>query len=463
MRHIRITALALAALLLASPSADARKKTFDEDKIVLSLGIVSDVHINSPDGMPAQKFKAALGQLRDLAAQKDADGIDGVLVVGDLIDNAYANPDNYRQADWFKALYESVFNPLDVPIVYTIGNHDVYQEYTADAPAQAKNLSSRFGSDWFTTDIDDKAREDMECRHCVIGDMHILCICPVHAAPIVYTEESKAWLDRTLAQITAENPDRYVLVLTHPMIYNTVYGSTLGEYWETSDLTPILDKYPQAITFGGHLHFPLNDPRSIWQGKFTALGTASCRYMAIEAGKYEQMAGNTIMKDCNEYSEGMLLQMDRKGNIRFTRMDFFRNAEIGTPWIVDAPRKDGSHLEKYSHLRRTAANSAPVLSTCKVTVGEKAGETCPVSFEFAAGEDDEFVHHYVVMVKQVRKLVVQKNILSDFYRNPQASDMKKSYSVELGNLPAGKYEVYVVGLDSWGAESTPVGEAFEVK
>ena len=461
---MRKMAAALAVALCVFSGSDLyARKSFDENKIVLSLGIVSDVHINSADGMPAQKFVSALQQLRDRAALQDSDGIDGVLVVGDLIDNAYANPENYRQADWFKSLYESVFNPLEVPIVYTIGNHDIYQEYTSNTLTEAKNLSSRFGADWFKTDVDPEARESMECRHCVIGDCHVLCITPVHAAPIVYTAESKAWLDRTLAELTAADPSRYVLVLTHPMIYNTVYGSTLGEYWETSDLTPILDKYPQAITFGGHLHFPLNDPRSIWQGRFTALGTASCRYMAIEAGKYEQMAGNTIMKDCNEYSEGMLLQMDRKGNIRFTRMDFYRKAEIGQPWVLDAPTKDGSHLRKYSHLLRTESNEAPVLSTCKVTIGESDAAEKPVSFEFAAGTDDEFVHHYVVIVKQLRKIVVQKNILSDFYRNPQPETMKKLYSIGLGSLPAGKYEVYVMALDSWGAESAPVGEVFEIR
>ena len=52
---------------------------------------------------------------------------------------------------------------------------------------------------------------------------------------------------------------------------------------------PILEKYPQAIAFGGHLHFPLNDPRSIWQASFTSFGCGSTRYMAIENGKYEGM------------------------------------------------------------------------------------------------------------------------------------------------------------------------------
>lgn len=461
-RILAFAGLTLAAVVVATP-AFAGKKQFDDKKIVLSLGILSDVHINGLEGMPAQKFENALMQLRDKASVADPDGLDGVLFAGDIIDNAYASPDNYRQAAFFKAIYQKVFNPLEVPAVYAVGNHDVYQEFTSAAPAEAKNISRLLGPDWFQTDVDDAAREAMECRHCVIGDCHVICMTPVHAAPVVYTPESKEWLDRTLAQITAADPDRYVLLLTHPMIYGTVYGSDLGEYWYTSDLTSILEKYPQVITFGGHLHFPLNDPRSIWQGRFTALGTASVRYMAIEAGKYEEMAGNTIMRDHNEYSEGLLLQFDKNGNARFTKMDFYRNSTIGEPWEIKAPAKDGSHLKTYSHLRRMAENEAPVLSTCEVTVGASEEAAKPISFKFAAGTDDEFVHHYVVMVKQVRKLVVEKRILSDFYRNPQPSDMKKEYEVKLGSLAPGKYEVYVTAFDSWGAEAAPVGRSFEVK
>lgn len=462
MRKANILLALAAAALAAAPASARRPKPFDESKIVLSLGVVSDVHIDGSE-MPTRKFESALKQLGAKALEQDADGLDGLLIAGDFTNNAYADRKHYAQVDIFKSIYEGIYDPVKVPVVYTIGNHDVYQEFADSALVEAQNISRRLGADWFTADLDNEARCSMECRHCVIGDCHILCITPIHAAPVAYTAESKAWLDKTLSEITTADPDRYVLLLTHPMIYNTVYGSTLGEYWQTSDLTPILEKYPQVITFGGHLHFPLNDPRSIWQGKFTALGTASVRYMAIESGKYENMAGNTIMKDHNEYSEGLLLQMDSKGNIRFTRMDFYRESTIDVPWTINAPAKDGSHLKKYSHLRRMEANKAPVLSTIKVSVGEAEGAERPVSVEFAAGTDDEFIHHYVVMVKQLRKLVVQKNILSDFYRCPQASDMKKSYTQALGKLPAGKYEVYVAAFDSWGAESAPVGVSFTIE
>ena len=145
------------------------------------------------------------------------------------------------------------------------------------------------------------------------------------SGPVVYSPEALEWLDSTLSEITSKRPGRYVIVITHPMLYDTVYGSLLGEaegiwksslpgYWATREIPEILSKYPQVVAFGGHLHFPLNDPRSIWQGSFTALGCASVRYMALEAGGYEDMAGQTVMKDKDEFSQGNLIPCPAVGD-----------------------------------------------------------------------------------------------------------------------------------------------------
>jgi hypothetical protein len=151
-----------------------------------------------------------------------------------------------------------------------------------------------------------------------VNGYHIITLLPVTYTDVTYTQATKDWLDRTLAEITSENPNAYVIVLTHPMIYDTVYGSTLGreqgstlkDMWVTSDLTDILSKYNQVITFGGHLHFPLNDPRSIMQTAFTSVGCGSVSYMAIEDGGYENMASLTAMKDKFEFSQGLICQID---------------------------------------------------------------------------------------------------------------------------------------------------------
>lgn len=450
-----------ATFVITKPSV--LTKVFDENNIVLSLGVVSDIHINNA-ATNTNKWQSALQQLKSKASEKDSDGLDGVLAVGDLIDNP-----NTSYLSTFKSTYEKELAPTKVPLIYTIGNHDVPNySWSSSVVSDAAYLRSNLGSDYFTFDQDAAMGSEYECRDCLVGNHHILSVSPNSIGPILYNSKAVAWLESRLKAITEEDPNQYVVIITHPMIYDTVYGSLLGAadgiwsssspyYWETSALTSTLAKYPQAVVFGGHLHFPLNDPRSVWQGDFTAFGCASVRYMAIENGGYEGMKGQTVMNDCDEFSQGNLLQFDASGNMRLYRMDFYHNAVIGEPIVTSYPSEDRSHLEKYSFTRRAIANGAPSLSTLSV-----AASSSNTVVTFAAGEDDEFVHHYVLTLKKGNAVAATKKILADFYKSAQTSGMKKEWTQSLGALADGSYEVSLIAYDSWDAASNTLTKSFTV-
>ena len=434
-----------------------KSNVFDPSNIVFSAGVVSDVHINN-GAAQTNKWKNALTQLRDKAAEQDPHGLASVLIAGDLIDNP-----NTSYLETLKSTYESVFDPTKVPMIYTVGNHDVNNyRWTSSMVSQAAYMRSTLGDNYFLFDLDKEMGVSHECRHCKVGDYHVLAITPNGTSPVVYDPEAIKWLDETLAAITSAEPDKYVIVITHPMIYNTVYGSLLGEadgvwsvsstgYWATRVLTDVFKKYPQVIDFGGHLHFPLQDPRSIWQGDFTVLGCASVRYMAIEAAGYEDMSSATVMKDCNEFSQGNLLQFDKNGNMRVLRMDFYNNAVIGEALTAQYPdRETKANLVPYNHTTRSLANAAPKLSDLIVSL-----EDGIVTAKWAAGTDDEFVHDYTVTLKQGGNVIAIKKILADFYKYPQTSSMKKEYSLALGAVSASSpFEVTLLAADSWGATAT---------
>lgn len=438
--------------VITNPSV--KVKGFDETKIVASFGVVSDVHVNGTSY--AAKWEKAAGQLKTKALEQDADGLDAMLIAGDLIDQP-----NNTQLTQFKTAYESVFDPVEVPLIYTVGNHDVPNyRWSASAASDATYMRNVLGDSYYLTDLDQDMRTGYEARHCVVNGYHILSVTPNGTQPIVYDPTVITWLDKQLAQITSEEPERYVILLTHPMIANTIYGSLLGEadgiwysssahYWATSALTAVLNKYPQVMVFGGHLHFPLNDPRSVWQDNFSVFGCASVRYMAIENGGYENMKSATVMNDCEKFSQGNLLQFDASGNFRLLRMDFYNNAVIGESLSSDYPTADKAHLAKYKHTTRSLINGAPQLSTLDVNVAQDKSATAV----WAAGSDDEFVHHYVLSLKKDGSVVKTWKHLADFYLYPLSSQMKTSWSQSLGSLEDGKYEVELVAYDSWGAQS----------
>lgn len=437
-------------------------KVFNANDIVLSLGVVSDVHVNPQ--WTADKWKSALQQLKAKALENDPDGLAGVLVAGDLIDNP-----NNTQLSLFKSTLESELDVKKTPLVYTVGNHDVPSyAWAATMPSDVTYMRNMFGDDYYLYDKDQDMRTSYEARHCVVGDCHIFSVSPNGDQPIVYDPAVVSWLDSQLAAVTSAEPDKYVILITHPMIKNTVYGSRLGEeggiwssslshYWATDALTPVLKKYPQVIVFGGHLHFPLNDPRSVWQGDFTVFGCGSVRYMAIENGKYEDMSSATVMKDCNDFSQGNLLQFDSNGNMRVLRMDFWNKDVIGKPVVSSYPTSDKSHLTKYNHTTRSLANAAPVLSTLDVDVTDGVATA-----KWAAGTDDEFVHHYVLTLRKGGTVVTTKKILADFYKSAKTSGMKKEWTRSLGNVTDGTYELTLEAYDSWDAAAKPLTKTFQV-
>lgn len=439
-----------------------KTKNFDASNIVLSLGVVSDVHVNQQ--AQANKWKSALQQFKAKALENDSNGMAGVLVVGDLIDQ----PSN-NQLSLFKSTLESEIDVKKTPMIYTIGNHDVPRyAWASTMVSDVAYMRNMFGNDYFQTDQDQEMRTKYEARHCVIGDYHILCVSPNGDQPIVYDPTVVTWLDNQLAAITSTEPEKYVIVITHPMIKNTVYGSRLGEeggiwestlshYWATDALTPVLRKYPQAIVFGGHLHFPLNDPRSVWQGDFSVFGCASVRYMALENGKYEDMSSATVMKDCNDFSQGNLLQFDASGNMRVLRMDFYNKDVIGEPIVSSYPTSDKGHLTKYNHTTLSLANAAPSLSTLNVDVTDGIATA-----KWAAGTDDEFVHHYVLTLKKGGAVVTTMKILADFYKSAKTSGMRKEWTRSLGNVTDGTYELTLEAFDSWDAAAKPLKKTFQV-
>ena len=418
---------------------------FDENNIVLSFGAVSDVHITGSGTNDATtKFINAIVQLKAQAALHDKDGLDALTIAGDIADTGKT-----VQVNTFTQIIK---NHGLKNVMLTPGNHDYY----GDKQASLSDYQTAMGEGYFANDID-KSMLEKGARHCVINGYHFIFVEPTkYSSNCPYDTEVLKWLDNTLKAITEEDPDAYVFFYTHPMIYDTCYGSDLsGGSWYTTYLTETLSKYPQVVTFGGHLHFPINDERTIMQTAFTSLGCGSVRYLAIERG-YSNMKSATVPKDAYDVSSGLLVQVDANGNLRITRMDFSNKSTFKDAWELTFPQEDGSHLNKYGK-DRADANKAPTLAgtpTVKANVSYVTGDVSGVTITVPAGADDDFVHHYNVTVKnQTTGGVATYKFLSDFYRHSTPATMATSMTYPLDITTPGVYTIEVVAVDSWDAES----------
>ena len=460
-----------------------RRSVFNENDIIASFGVMSDTHLYDASSAPAVKLTNALTQLKAMAAaSSDSDGLDGILVAGDFIDSGYNS--SWGQLTSWKTIYEGVFNPSTefMPMTYCLGNHDVIGWWSSKSNllSTGKQFRSIFGDKYYTKDQDVDAMNNMECRHVILAGYDILSISPTggQTPPVVFDDSAVQWLDNKLKTLTTANPDKYVIILMHAMVQNTVYGSnlvsagyessdpTVASYWYTTALTDVLKKYPQAVIFGGHLHFPINDPRSIWQGDFTAFGCASTRYMAFEGGDlYVNKYSGTTLNDKDNYSEGYLIQFDASGNMRALRMDFYHSSTIGDPWIISYPDATGkTHLQKYNAELLRKQNVAPKLSSLEVTMPSSSSSYVPCTAKWAAATDDNdvFPHHYELQWQTATGSTSTVWIMSDYYCNAKPSTMKKSWEYTLGAYPEGTYTVSVTAVDTWGARSETLTKSFTV-
>ena len=89
----------LAALLVLSAASG---RDFNAKKVVLNLAVMSDTHVDGYNTVPAYKFRSALIQDRDFAAPYG--GLDGVLLVGDLVDSPAWDARKYPQIDDWKGM-----------------------------------------------------------------------------------------------------------------------------------------------------------------------------------------------------------------------------------------------------------------------------------------------------------------------------------------------------------------------
>ena len=474
----------ISSVFISACSGNKKSDKFDENNIVLSFSAMSDIHQQKGKTQYKDKLVKALRY----AGQLNGKPLDLALFAGDLTEETWRQTDVGAQTDYTSEynadvdmLKEALTEALDLDetgVFYCLGNHDTDPsrlgvDVMKGMPALFR---TQLGDEFFRIDSSDSVPE-LGRRHAVVNGYHFISVQPdYYWTGDGYGDETLSWLDNMLKKAVKDKPGQYVFVTAHPPLYETVFGSC-ATTWNDADLKKVFANYSQVIYFSGHIHNVLQDEIQISQdGICTALDCGSVKYTAWMNNMNENLT--TFDNDCgtrvDDFSQGLLVQVDKNGNVRVTRCDYYNEAVIKDPWELSYPKEDGSHLAAYDNDRREKNNAAPVFSSdAKITV-EKTDGTFTASWDCAT--DDDMVRYYALSVYNVEsgaKKRVKTYYLATFtYRYDKVSDMPKSfewsftedalreYCAQSNAEYGGNLFFELRAVDVWFARSEPLSVSF---
>ena len=431
----------------------------------LSFGVISDVHFENNVGEGAMvKVPKALKNLTSHGA------LDALVVVGDLANSGKAS--EYEMLTSVFTDKTNFTNPVG-SLIFLMGNHDHFDN---------NGISNyQHGLLAFT----DQELYPLDQYKVIKGYPFITISMRTSSSndtgsaatgTAAYPQDVVNQLETWLEQASKECPGKPIFVFTHVPPRWTVYGSwpeyESGGAWAMKVLNPVLNKYPQAVVFAGHSHYPLGDPRSIHQGAnpnsarqnyYTVIGTGSTTYSEVNPGA---VTAGIHPEGYANVTEGLILSELPNGDIDITRYDTYRNVEIGTEhWVLKAPF-DGSKFE-FADIRDADDNPnnvtlrnglpAPVFyKSAEITVKPTAYEATAT---FPQATENECAFRYRVRLSKNELVLFEKFVFSQFYLN---TDAPEKLSVNLPNLaPSTEYKVEVVAYDSYDNASVPLTTTFK--
>lgn len=399
----------------------------DDFTPVVRFAVCSDIHITGTDDtLRIERFTNLIETAYDIAeSDSKYTKLDAVCVCGDFTDSG-----SVAQFEAFKKVLDENIREGTTALT-VVGNHEFFDN--------REETFNRFNQ-YVLKETD---------NHFVINGFHFIGIS--YDQDTTFGIDKMTWLDKQLAEAKQDNPDYPIFVFQHPHPFGTVYGSV---NWGEINLNAVYVKYPQVVNFSGHSHYPMRDPRSVWQGSFTALGTGSLDYYELE----NELFAGQFPEGHEKAAEFYIVEADANGSTRVRGYDLNSATFIdGVDHFFKSPAKKSTFTHTYAG--RFFNSTAPAFENgaeVSLTVNED-GEAF-VGFP-AAKDKSGVVHDYKISVTCELKKVYSGNVVANYYNIPE----KDYYSVNVGSLDleSGKtYTVNVIAGNSFYQVSKPLSGSF---
>jgi 3',5'-cyclic AMP phosphodiesterase CpdA len=455
----------------------------------LRFGVISDTHVGDT-GRGNSQYPAYERVNKIVQWYSRQPGVKALAVVGDLTDNG-----GESQYDTFMQSWNA--NKGNLQLIAVMGNHDAY-------PKSSSDHGDYSAAARFETRVGQKVN-----AHYVIDGYHFIVINGGRGGniqnrdgntPLTPGERSNSgdensgfyaaihdWTIQEINAAKAAAPGNPIFLFLHHPIKNTLYVS---DEWYTAafgaGLAGELNRYPEVVAFGGHIHSPNNDPRSIWQGGFTSVNTVTTNYLEMEkAGSTAKYLGNSADGvTTSTYpkigetaaAQGMIVSV-KGSRVTIENYDFdayggyvqgsstTRVEQIPQTWSFDVSKPAEF---PYTQAKRDAQKTAPVFDASAAAAGPVSGKirviaktetSVTVEFDQAAipapNAGGEVVHSYRFEFRKKAGLSLVRTAYqwSDSMAPPYLQ--QPVYEQLIGGLSAGTaYELRIYAYGSFQAVST---------
>lgn len=402
-----------------------------KDFIPVSRFIVcSDAHIEGIGTPGYHRLKKAIDiSLRFAAADVHYNKIDSFFVAGDI-----TNGGKKEEFDAFREIYDyGTKKGLNILCTVAKGH---------DSIAMGKKSLEYY-----------KSLTNQETDfHRVIGGYHFIGISTSRMKKHFNSVFQKIWLKKELDKAIKDTPDKPVFVIHHEHVKYTVFGSYDEDGWGKILFSDLLKNYPNAVDFSGHSHYPVNDPRSVWQKEYTAIGTGSLKYTELTVDG-QQKIHPPFHDECANF---LILEADKNSNLRIFGVDCIADQILCEYYLKNPADKNNREYEKEKQLARSRP---PVFADdAAITLEEK--ESVYTAVYPAAESDCEFpVFIYRVSVEDsCGKVLKTIKTIPAYYLYGE----EKTLSSCLGMFPAGKYTVKVFAENVYGTQSDILEKTIEI-
>ena len=422
----------LQSRLSAGAEAGEMPAPFEGFEPVLRFAVCSDIHVSGKKSTAEEyhpeeeRLKKLIGFMYDYSSKQSYTGFDALCVAGDMTDGGR----DFEYDAFNKVIEENLRE--ETKLLICTGNHEYIAYRDKDASQGARMFEEKIQPEQDT--------------HAVLNGYHfILCS---------YSEDGRTfkdklpWLDGEMKSAVSESGARPVFVFQHPAPQWTVYGSVA---WGDRDILKVLKKYPSAIDFSGHSHYPVNDPRSISQNKYTALGCGTLSYYETDLDGF---AGN-FPYDVKQAAQFYIVEADERGRVRILSYDLITESFFGSEYRLSSLDKRNYGYSFSKMKKRDPKPAFPGDTQISVSKNEK-GESV-LTF---TGAKDRFVTESYKVSLFAGLLPLKGFSFSGKYMYPAEEDR---YEVSLGALkPGRKYTAYIRAMNAYAKTSKEIRLSFTV-